>query len=149
MIHNEVFDVKVYHYYFHIVCSLSQTRAYMMSLMALCVVNCWPLYGQRVRCVPYAFNQCPHSHMKRLYVEGWIKPKQKCIIEVEVECAMQNKHIDGLTINHNPTPLPEQERMQVLKVKKWIIFQNRLGTLLIIKLSRQGCIFIVMGGKLS
>jgi hypothetical protein len=31
---------------------------------------------------------------------------------------MQNKRIYGLTTNHNPTPLPKQERMQALDVKE-------------------------------
>ncbi len=31
---------------------------------------------------------------------------------------MQNEWIDGLTINHNPAPLPEQEWMRVLGVKE-------------------------------
>jgi hypothetical protein len=30
---------------------------------------------------------------------------------------MQNELIDGLTINHNLTPLPKQEQMQTLEVK--------------------------------
>jgi hypothetical protein len=31
---------------------------------------------------------------------------------------MQNKWINGLTINHSPTLLPKQKRMQVLEVKE-------------------------------
>jgi hypothetical protein len=44
--------------------------------------------------------------------------KQKCNAEVKVKCAMQNEWIDGLTINHSLTPLPEQKQMWVLNVGK-------------------------------
>jgi len=69
---------------------------------------------QQVKCVPNASVQCPHSHVRRLNAEGWIKPKQKCNTKVKIKCAIQNERIYGLAINHSPTPLPEQEQMQVL-----------------------------------
>ncbi len=47
-----------------------------------------------------ASNPCPRSHVKRL--------------NVKVEYAMQNKQINGLTINHSPAPLHRLERMQAL-----------------------------------
>ncbi len=56
--------------------------------------------------------------MKRLNAKGWIKLKWKCNAKVKVKCAMENERIDGLTTNHNPAPLPEQKRMQVLDVEK-------------------------------
>ncbi len=53
-----------------------------------------------------------------LDVDGWIKLRQKCNAEVKITCAMQNKLIDGLTINHKPAPLLEQEWMQALDVEE-------------------------------
>jgi len=32
---------------------------------------------------------------------------------MNVKRAIQNEWIDGLTTNHSPTPLPEQEQMQL------------------------------------
>jgi hypothetical protein len=37
---------------------------------------------------------------------------------MKVECAMQNKQINGLATNHSPTPLPEQEWMWVVDGKE-------------------------------
>jgi hypothetical protein len=110
-IHNETFDVRAYHCFLHTMCPLFQVKAYMTLLMVSCVVIRWPPNRQCARCMRDVFNPCPHSHMKRLNVKGWIKPRQKCIIEVKVKCAMQNKWIDGLTIKYNPTLLPEQKQM--------------------------------------
>jgi len=31
---------------------------------------------------------------------------------------MQNEQINGLTINHNPAPLPEQEQMRALNIEE-------------------------------
>jgi hypothetical protein len=62
----------------------------MMSLIVSCVAICWPS-AQRARCVPNVFNPCPHSHLRRLDVKGWIKLKQKHNVEVKVECAMGNE----------------------------------------------------------
>jgi hypothetical protein len=55
---------------------------------------------------------------KRLNAKGWIKPKWKHNVKVKVECAMQNKRIDGLTINYNFAPLPEQKKMRILDIKE-------------------------------
>jgi hypothetical protein len=44
--------------------------------------------------------------------------KQKHNDEVKVKCAMQNKQIGGLTTNHSPAPLPEQEQMRALDSKE-------------------------------
>jgi hypothetical protein len=43
-----------------------------------------------------------------MHAKGLIELRQKCNIEVKVECAMWNEQIDGLTINHNHAPLLEQ-----------------------------------------
>ncbi len=56
--------------------------------------------------------------MKKLDAESWIKLKQKCNTEMKVKCAMWNKQINGLAINHNTIPLPKQKQMQVLDVKE-------------------------------
>ncbi len=37
---------------------------------------------------------------------------------MKIKCVMWNEQINGLTINHNPAPLPKQKRMWVLNVKK-------------------------------
>jgi hypothetical protein len=47
--------------------------------------------GQCVKCVPNVSN-----HAKRLNIEDWIKSKQKHNTQVKIECAMWNKHIDGI-----------------------------------------------------
>ncbi len=41
--------------------------------------------------------------------QGLNQIETKCSAKVKVECVMWNKQIYGLTINHNPTPLPKQE----------------------------------------
>jgi hypothetical protein len=78
----------------------------------------YPPNGQWLKCVLDAFNPCPHSHVKRLVAENWIKPKQKRNIEVQVECVMENEWIDGVTTNHSHGPLPEQKQMWALDVKE-------------------------------
>jgi hypothetical protein len=76
---------------------------------------------------------------------------------------MQNKQIDGLSTNHSLAPLPEQERMQALDVEEmessskidlrdvswWKFIKNvcRPGALIIAKLSKEGCISLVAGGR--
>jgi hypothetical protein len=74
--------------------------------------------------MPNVSNSCPHSHMKRLDVEGWIKQKQKHNAEVKVECATWKIYIKGLTTNHSLAPLLEQERMQVLDAKGMELSSN-------------------------
>jgi hypothetical protein len=117
---------------------------------------------QFVKCVPNPFNPYPHSHVKKLDAKGLIKSTRKHIIEVEVKCV--NKRIDGLTTNHIPTPLPEQEQMQALDAKDmessskislkdvlwWMSIKDAYnhGALVITKLSKEGCIFLVRKGKL-
>jgi hypothetical protein len=39
-------------------------------------------------------NLCSHSHMRRLDVEGLIKSRQKCNVEVKIECVMRDEQID-------------------------------------------------------
>jgi hypothetical protein len=116
--HNETIDVRVYHHSLHIMCPFFRMKAYMTFRMASCVVIYWLSNRQWAKCVPNVSNPCPHSHVRRLDAKGWIKSKQKCNFKVKVECAMENEQIDDLTTNHNPAPLPEQEWMQALDVKK-------------------------------
>ncbi len=75
---------------------------------------------------------------------------------------MQNEQLDGLTTNHSPAPLPEQEQMQALDdegmessskidlrdVSWWIFIKNacRPGVLIIVKLSKEGCISLIARG---
>jgi len=108
----------VYHHYFHITCPLSQVKAYMMFWMVSYVAICWPPNMQQTKCVPNVSNSCPHSHMKILDIEGWIKSKWKCNVEVNVKCAMWNEWVNGLTTNHSFAPLPEQEQMWTLDAEK-------------------------------
>jgi hypothetical protein len=144
-------------------CPLSWARTYVMFLMVSYVAIRWPLNRQGVRCMPDASNPCPHSHVKRLNVEGWIKPRQKCNVEVKVKCVMWNEWIDGLAINHRPTPLA----WTIMNVgsrcwRNGIILQNRLkggvvmdvhqrcrlGVLITPKLSKERCIFQATKGRL-
>jgi hypothetical protein len=71
---------------------------------------------------------------------------------------MRNKQIDGLTTNHSPTPLPEQEQMRALDVKEmessskidlrdvlcWMSIKAtyKLITPINAKLLKEGCIFL-------
>jgi hypothetical protein len=153
-----------YHHFLHIVNPLFRAKAYMTFFILSCVVIRWPPNEQRARCMPDAFNPCPHSHVRRLDAKGWIKPKRKHNVEVKVKCVMWNEHIDGLTTNHNPTPLLEQEWMRALDVGKtessskiylkdvswWMSIKDayRLGVSIIAKLSKERCILLSMGGRL-
>ncbi len=74
--------------------------------------------GQCARYMPNVFKLCPHSHVKILDAEGWIKSRWKHNIEVKVTCAMWNKQIGGLAIDHSSALLPKQEWMRVLNVEK-------------------------------
>ncbi len=118
MARNETFDIRAYHHFFHTLCPLFQMKAYMMSLMVSCVIIGWPLNKQCVRYMLGVPNPCRHSHMKRLNVKGWIKSRWKHIIEVKVKCVMQNKWIDGLTMNYNPTLLPKKKANVGCEVKE-------------------------------
>jgi len=136
-----------------------------MSQMASCVVICWPPNGQRAKCVPNVSNPCPHSQMKRLNVEGWIKPRRKCNKEMNIECAMQIEQIYGLTTNHSLAPLLEQERMRVLDVKEmessfkinlkdvlwWKTIKDvyRHVASITAKFSKERCISLVVKGRPS
>jgi len=111
--HNETHDIKAYHSSFH-TCPFFRVKAYMMSLMPSCVAICQLSNEQRVKDMLNTSNPCPRSHVKRLNVKDWIKLKRKHNTKVKVEYAMQNKQINGLTINHSPAPLHRLERMQVL-----------------------------------
>jgi hypothetical protein len=75
---------------------------------------------------------------------------------VKVKCAIQNERINCLTTNHSLAPLLEQEQMQVLEAKEmessskmdlrdvlwWMSIKDayKLGVLVTIKLSKEGCI---------
>jgi hypothetical protein len=77
---------------------------------------------------------------------------------------MWNERIDDLVINHSPIPLFKQERIQVLNVKEmessfkidlkdalwWMSIKDacRPQVPIITKLSKEGCIFLVAGGRL-
>jgi len=135
----------------------------MMSWMASCVLIHWFPNGQRTKCMLDASNPCPHSHMRKLDANGWIKPKQKCNVKVKVKCVMWNKRIDGLATNHSPTPLPEQKWIWVLETEEmessskinlkdmslWMSIKDayRLETLITTKLSKEGCISLVVGRR--
>jgi len=115
--------------------------------------------------MPNASNLCPHPHVKRLDVAGWIKPKQKCNIEVKVKCVMLNKQIDGLTTNHSHNPLPKQKKMWALDVEEmessskidlrdmlwWMSIKGActLGVVVTTKVSKERCIFLAIGGRPS
>jgi hypothetical protein len=76
---------------------------------------------------------------------------------------MRTEWIDGLTITHNLTPLPEQEWMWALDAKEmessskiglrdvswWMSIKDayRLGVLVIAKLSKEGCISLAIGRR--
>ncbi len=91
--------------------------------------------------------------------------RQKCNVEVKVKCVMQNEWINGLTTTHSPAPLFEQERMWVLDVEEmessskidlrdvssWMSIKDacKLRMLVITKLSKEGCIFLVARGRPS
>ncbi len=155
----------MYHCSLHTSCPFSLAKAYMISLMASCMAIPWPSNGQRVKYVPNAFNPCPHSHMRIIDVEGWIKLRRKHNVEVKLKCAMKNKQIDDFTINHSPIPLPKQEQIQVLNVEEmesfskiylkdvlwWMSIKNtwKLWASIIAKLSKKRCISLTIGGKLS
>jgi hypothetical protein len=78
---------------------------------------------------------------------------------------MWNKQIDGLIFNHSSTPLFEQKQMWTLKAKEikssskidlkdmlwWMSIKDacKLWTLVTVKLSKERCISIIMGKRLS
>jgi len=113
--------------------------------------------------VPDASNPCPHSHVKKLDVEGWIKRRWKCNVKVKVECVMRNEQIDGLTINHSLAPLPKQKQMRILDAEEmessskidlrnvswWMYIKEtcRPRALVMTKLSKEKCISLIVGGK--
>jgi hypothetical protein len=120
---------------------------------------------QWTKCIPHVSNLCPHSHMRTLDVKGLIKPNWKCNIEVKIKCVMRNERIYGLTTNHNPIPLPEQEWMQILDAKemessskiylkdvswcKSIKDSYRFGALVITRFLKKRCISLVVKGSPS
>jgi hypothetical protein len=128
--------------------------------MASCVPICWSPNEQWVKCMPNAFNPCPHAHVRRLNAKSWIKPKWKCNIEVNIKCAMQNEQIDGLTTNHTPNPLPKQKWMRALDVEEmessskindlrdvswWMSIINayRFRALITVRFSKKRCISLI------
>jgi hypothetical protein len=120
--------------------------------------------GQHVRYVLNAFNPCPHSHVKRLDVEGWIKLRWKHNVEVKIKCPMQNERIDDLSINHFLVPLHKQEQMSILNAKEMessskidlnhVLWRMSIKdayifrVLVTTKLSKERCIYLIMGGRL-
>jgi hypothetical protein len=88
---NETPNVKAYHRFLHTKNPFYQMKAYMTSQMASCGAICWPPNGQWDKCLPNASNPFPHSHVKKLNDEGWIKPKWKHNVEMKVECVMWNE----------------------------------------------------------
>jgi hypothetical protein len=103
--------------------------------------------------------------VRRLDVEGRIKPKQKRNAEVQVGCVMRNKWIDGLITTHSLAPLFKQKQMWVLDAKEmessskidlrdvswWMSIKDayRLGAVVIAKFSKEGCIFLIVGRRPS
>jgi hypothetical protein len=89
--------------------------------------------------------------------------KRKNNVEVKIECAMQNEWIDGLITNHSLAPLPEQEQMGAPNVEEmessskidlrdvswWMSIKDvcRLEASITAKLSKEGCISLVVGGR--
>jgi hypothetical protein len=125
--------------------------------MASCVAIRWPPNGQRAKCVPNMSNPCPHSHVRRLDVKGWIKPRWKHNNEVKIRCVMRNEQINGLATNHSLAPLSKQEWMRALDVKEMESSSKKIdlgdvlwwktikdvynrGALIIAKLSKRRCI---------
>jgi len=120
--------------------------------------------GQHAKYVLDVFNPCPQSHVKRLDVEGWIKPRWKCNVEVKVKCPMWNEWIDDLSINHFLVPLPKQEQMSILNVEEMessskidlnhVLWRMSIkdayifGVLIATKLSKERCISLIVGGRL-
>jgi hypothetical protein len=104
----------------------------------------------------------PHSHVKRLNAEGWIKLRQKHNVKVKVECAMWNEWTNGLTTNHSHVPLSEQEWMWALDAEEmessskinlrdvswWMSIINayKPRALVTTRLSKEGCISLVVRG---
>jgi len=115
--------------------------------------------------MPDTSKPCPHSHVRRQDAKGWIKLRWKHNAKVKVECVMQNEWIDGLTINHSFVPLTEQKQMWALEAKEmessskidlkdvlwwmFIIDAYRFGALVIAKILKKGCIFLVIRRRLS
>jgi hypothetical protein len=78
---------------------------------------------------------------------------------------MRNEQIDGSIINHSPTPLRKKEQMWALEAKEmessskidlkdvswWMsikhVYKPRMQV--IVKLSKEGCISLAIGGRLS
>jgi hypothetical protein len=84
---------------------------------------------------------------------------------VKIECAMQNELIDDLAIDHSPTPLPQQKRIQTLNAKEtkssskidlrdvlwWMSNKEacKLGVPIIAKFSKERYISLAAKGKPS
>jgi len=125
----------------------------------------WPPNGQWIKCVPSALNPCLHSHVRRLDVNGWIKLRWKCNVEVKIECVMWNEQINGLTTNYSLAPLFKQKQMQTLEAQeiessskidlKDVLCQMSIKdaytfrALVSFKFSKEGCISLVIGGRPS
>jgi len=123
----------------------------------------WPWNEQWTKCMPNASNSCPHSHVKRLNIEGWIKLKQKQNVEAKLKCAMWNEQINGLATNHSPATLHKQKQMRALDVEemessskidlrdvlwcKSIKNACRFGASIIARLSKERCISLVTEGR--
>ncbi len=68
--------------------------------------------------MPNAFNPCPHSCVRRLNAKAESNRDKNAMLKVKVKCVMWNKQIDGLAINHSPTPLLEKKRIRVVNAKE-------------------------------
>jgi len=98
--------------------------------------------------------------VRRLDAKGWIKPRWKRNTKVKIKCVMRNNHIDGLTTNRSPTPLPEQERLWALDADKmessskinlrdvswWMCIKDAytLGVSITTKFSKKRCISLAI-----
>ncbi len=84
---------------------------------------------------------------------------------MKIECAMWNEQINDLAINHSLAPLPEQEWMWALNVEEmessskidlrdvlwWMSIKYTYGhgVLIVVRLSKEGCISLTTRGKPS
>ncbi len=82
---------------------------------------------------------------------------------MKIKCVMRNEWIDDLITNHSPTPLLKQKQIRDLDVEEmesfskidlrdvswWMSIRDacRLGVLVTARLSKEGCIFLAIGGK--
>jgi hypothetical protein len=56
--------------------------------------------------------------VRRLNAKAESNRDKNAMLKVKVKCVMWNKQIDGLAINHSPTPLLEKKRIRVVNAKE-------------------------------